>query len=297
MPASSAESDRPPVVAGQFYPDDPDTCLREARQMLQSAPDHDSASPYLGALLPHAGWICSGQVAANGIAALRRSHPKPNVIVIFGAVHTLSINHAALDDHARWLLPSGTSDIATALVERLASASDDISVDSRAHRYEHAIEVLLPMVQQAWPHTPILPIEGPPTPNAADIGRQVATALQETNQQALFIASSDLTHYGPSYHLTSAGAGQRGIAWAMDNDRRLLDLIQALQAGQIVPETLRHSNACGGGAIAAMLGASIALGATKSTLLEHTNSYEVLSRALGRQSADNSVGYAAALIG
>jgi AmmeMemoRadiSam system protein B len=63
-----------------------------------------------------------------------------------------------------------------------------------------------------------------------------------------------------------------------------------------VQEVKEHSNACGGGAIAAMLGACRELGATHATVLRHTNSYETLAD-VAPQRPDNSVGYAAVVVG
>ena len=71
----------------------------------------------------------------------------------------------------------------------------------------------------------------------------------------VFLASSDLTHYGPSYRFAPVGTGEAALSWAKDNDRRLLRLVENLEIAQVVPEVRDHLNACGGGAIAAMLAA------------------------------------------
>ena len=71
----------------------------------------------------------------------------------------------------------------------------------------------------------------------------------------MYLASSDLTHYGPSYRFTPAGVGEAALEWAKANDRRLLERVTDLAAEQVVPEARAHANACGAGAIAAMLAA------------------------------------------
>ena len=82
----------------------------------------------------------------------------------------------------------------------------------------------------------------------------------------------------------------------MKNDQRLLDLNGKMRADHIVQETQQSANACGGGAIAAMLTACQVAGADQAIVLEHTNSYQTLAR-IAPQSPDNSVGYAGVLVG
>jgi MEMO1 family protein len=298
MSTQSPRHVRPPVVAGMFYPDDPEECRNEAQAMLAVDEPVAASTRWFGAVVPHAGWICSGKIAGRAIRALQAQVPDPDVVVVFGAVHTAGgIDYAALDDHAQWSLPSGCSNVAMDLQCEVVAASKRIMVDPRVHRKEHAVEVELPLIQQAWPDAAILPIEVPPVEYAPEIGAQTARALKAAGRSAVFLASSDLTHYGPNYDFAPAGPGLKGIRWAMGNDQRLLDLITDMQADMIVAETQANLNACGGGAIAALLGACNEWGATRANILEHTNSYAVLSKALGRESSDNSVGYAAVVIG
>jgi len=123
-----------------------------------------------------------------------------------------------------------------------------------------------------------------------------AKVLLKAGLSAVFLASSDLTHYGPGYDFAPAGVGLGGLQWARGNDRRVLDLVIRMSAEQVVNETRSHLNACGGGAIAAMLGACRALGATHGEVLQHANSYETL-RDIAPQGPENAVGYAAVVVG
>src|SRR5689334_14694291 len=126
---------RQPAVAGMFYPAPRDACLAEARELMtQGARAADVATNDLtrigaatraagarGGIVPHAGWVCSGAIAAESIAAIDKlgvaagagaggsasaGASKPDVVVVFGAVHTpLEIEYAALDTHATWAEP------------------------------------------------------------------------------------------------------------------------------------------------------------------------------------------------
>jgi AmmeMemoRadiSam system protein B len=167
--------------------------------------------------------------------------------------------------------------------------------DERFHRYEHAVEVELPLLELAWPGATILPVEVPLVENAVLIGRATAQRITGAGIRAVFLASSDLTHYGPAYRFAPAGVGITGLRFAMDNDRRLLDRIEHYDVERIVPEVRESLNACGGGAIAAMLSACREMGASRVTVLRHQNSYQTLAQVQPQQ-PDNAVGYAGIVV-
>jgi len=75
----------------------------------------------------------------------------------------------------------------------------------------------------------------------------------------------------------------------------MLGLVLGMKAEQVVDEARAHHNACGSGAVAAMIAASRHAGANAARLLQHTNSYEVLRSRLGEM--DDAVGYAGVLLG
>ena len=296
---------RVPAVAGMFYPAGAVECRRAARTLFQDQPEPAGAGaaggrPLRGAIVPHAGWVCSGAIAAQSIAALAASMgTPPDVVVVFGAVHTpIDVDRAALDSHEAWAVPGGETRVARDVAEKLAGGVGGglFAVDERLHRREHAVEVELPLIQQAWPGAALLPLEVPPVDEAAEIGRRVAAHLASGGSSAVYLASSDLTHYGPSYRFTPAGVGREALEWAKANDRRLLERVTDLAAEQIVAEAREHANACGGGAIAAMLGACLELGASSARVLRHTTSYETLAGVAPQPPVD-AVGYASVVCG
>jgi len=259
--------------------------------------------PWFGAIVPHAGWICSGAIAAQSIATLAQSHDvAPDVVVVFGAVHTpVRIDFAALDAHERWAVPGGETPLALDAMCGLTTKSTGgglFKVEERLHRHEHAIEVELPLIQRAWPNAKLLPIEVPANDDAVEVGRVVAELIGSNvgPRAAVYLASSDLTHYGPAYDFTPGGVGPEGLAWAKRNDARLLERVADLAADRIVPEAREHLNACGAGAIAAMLSACRATGATSARVLRHANSYETLA-AVAPQPPVDAVGYASVVVG
>jgi AmmeMemoRadiSam system protein B len=289
---------REPAVAGTFYPGDAGECRERAEAFVRASSTHVDVRDAYGAIVPHAGWICSGAIAGEAIAALAKQMPRPDVVVVFGAVHTpLPIEFAALPSHERWREPAGDSEVAQEVARRLSEGPGELfAVDDRFHTSEHAVEVELPLIQVAWPGARLLPIEVPLVDDAELIGRTVAKHVEAGGRSAVYLASSDLTHYGPAYRFAPAGVGPGGLAWAKENDRRLLRLVTDMAIDRIVPDVRARANACGGGAIVAMLSACRERGATRGEVLRHASSFETLAD-VAPQRPDNAVGYAAVVVG
>lgn len=294
---------RPAAVAGMFYPANPQECRAQAMSYVAMSPGTpEPARRWFGGVVPHAGWICSGAIAGQTIAAIARAMPRVDLVVVFGAIHTPIPTHvAALDSFGSWDLPGERFEVPDELRRRVGESAEGLFVvDDRFHRREHAIEVELPLIRSAWPSAAVLPVEVPPDDCAPEIGVAVARTVQRMQSgsppSAVYLASSDLTHYGPAYGFAPSGVGERAMQWARANDRSLIDRILELRAETIVPEVREKLNACGAGAIAAMLAACKEAGAVEACLLRHANSFETLA-AVTPQKPDNAVGYASIVIG
>lgn len=293
------QSVRIPAVAGMFYPDDPHRCADMASGLVaaKASATTDLASA-CGGIVPHAGWICSGAIAGETIGALGPlASDSVDVVVVFAAVHTpIEVPYAALDSHDGWEIPGGITEIAGDLSSRLKDEPALFSVDERLHQHEHAVEVELPLIRAVWPNALVLPIEVPLSEWAVEMGERTARHVAAAGLQPVYLASSDLTHYGPAYRFTPGGVGETGLDWALENDNRLLRVVTDGSPEQVVAEVRAHRNACGGGAIAAMLAACRAAGASDARVLRHANSYQALMP-YGPQSSENAVGYAAVVVG
>jgi AmmeMemoRadiSam system protein B len=300
MALPKAHGVRLPAVAGpnRFYPADATQCRAWAQKLVNVAvASREGVKTGIGGIVPHAGWICSGAIAGETIAALRSSVPDAELVVVFGAIHTpIPTARAALDSNAKWLEPGGESLVSDEVRIGLAEKSNWFVIDDRFHASEHAVEVELPLIEVAWPEARILPVEVPLAQDAIEVGRETARRAMQLNRRAVFLASSDLTHYGPNYNFAPAGIGMHGIEWAKQNDQRLLDRVQKFEIEAIVPEVAAQLNACGGGAIAAMMSACREYGAGSATVLRHANSFETLQGVIA-QRPDNAVGYAAVVVG
>jgi MEMO1 family protein len=301
---------REPVVAGQFYPAAAEVCRASVERCLdpglgdlgrpavgEGVSQAQRAGDAIGGIVPHAGWVYSGSVAGEvmrevlgpGDGAAPRE--PIDTVIIFGAVHRLGGPYASVYVEGAWRTPLGEIAIDEPLARAVVGASPVLLDDAGMHRPEHSIEVEVPFVRHLAPSARLLPVLVPPTASAHEIGRIVAGQAAALGRRAVFLGSSDLTHYGPRYHFAPSGTGERGLIWSKEvNDRRILDLILAMEAEQVVGEAMAHRNACGGGAIAATIAACRFAGADRAALLRHVTSNEILGRA--GEAMEDAVGYA-----
>ncbi len=283
---------REPAVAGQFYPANAERCRTEVAQCLeQGETDYKPTRPPVGGLVPHAGWVYSGAAAACVFNALANSI-SPDIVILFGSVHRFRGREAAIFSAGRWDTPLGPLTVDARLADRILGHTNLIVDDPYAHDNEHSIEVQAPFVKRLFPQAKIIPLMVPPIPTAHEVGDAVGRTLTAYDYNAVIIGTTDLTHYGPRYGFIPRGIGHEGNVWAKEtNDRRFIDRVCSMRADELVSEATEHKNACGGGATAATVAASRALGASKGVLLVHTTSSEVLPGPAGAEEPD-SVGYA-----
>jgi len=283
---------RKPVVAGQFYPGQHDSCIEEINRFLDAEVLSESLPERIVAgIAPHAGWTFSGSLAALAFSSIKQQCEKVHTFVIFGA-HYIG-RSAAVCDRGFWETPLGQVAIDEELADAVLSGEAAVS-DPDAHRFEHSIEVQIPFIQYLFAGARILPILVPPTKQAIVLGASIGQIVsQDENKDIVCIGSTDLTHYGPRYGFTPKGIGGEALKWAHKvNDRKFIDLAQKLEAEGLLASAAENCNACGPGGVAAAVTAAKKLGKKEGLLLAHTSSSEVMLSQMGVTSTD-SVGYAA----
>jgi len=286
------------IVAGQFYESSPQKCLEQIKQLLPKGPiEVDLPKRILAGIVPHAGWVFSGDVAALVLAAIKQQQ-SVETFVIFGAVHSVMDRTALLYDAGKWSTPLGSVDVDDQFAEAiLKEASGLIKANCDAHSREHSIEVQVPIIQHLFSAAKIVPIMVPPTAQAHQVGQAVAQAMSTSEKDVVCIASTDLTHYGPSYGFSPMGSGREAVVWAKEtNDRFFIDLALKMHAEEMVESAQMYGSACGAGAAAAAVAGARQLGADRGFLLAHTTSYEIMQEKYGQSSSD-SVGYAGIVFG
>jgi AmmeMemoRadiSam system protein B len=180
---------RPSVLAGEWYPDDPEELRRMIRGYLDRVPEKEIAGDPVALISPHAGYMYSGFTAAHGYRQLAgRSF---DVVAILSPFHTYPAGRVMIHSASAYETPLGKVPVARDLVERLASK---IEVKKISREGEHSIEIQLPFLQMTMSDLTILPIMVA-SPSVWDVSDMTA-ALYDTlkGQKALLIASSDLHH-------------------------------------------------------------------------------------------------------
>lgn len=181
---------RPPAVAGMFYPDDEAMLAREIRGYLAAVPARQAPAPKV-LIVPHAGYIYSGAVAAHAYARLAPARATIRRVVLLGPAHRVPIRGLALPVAEAFSTPLGAVRIdpegaAAALKLPQVSASDV------AHNLEHSLEVQVPFLQSVLDDFTLLPFAvGAATPT------QVAEVLDLLwgGPETLILISSDLSHF------------------------------------------------------------------------------------------------------
>ncbi len=269
--SSSRQTKRPPAVAGMFYPESPkelqtliDHSFRDARFGPGRAPPSENRRRIYGIVSPHAGYVYSGAVAANGFYEVS-SFDFQNVIMV-GPNHYGIGSGVATMREGVWETPLGGVGVNSELSLEVSKRSGLIDFNDFSHSRDHCLEVQLPFLQYSRSDFQIVPVilMMQDIDTAFDLGKAIAETITErARNDTLLIASSDLTHYEPNPD-------------AHRKDGELIRAILALDVHKFysVLERLDVS-ACGYGAIASIMIAAKSLGATRGELLRYATSGDV----------------------
>ncbi|MBI4650567.1 AmmeMemoRadiSam system protein B [Candidatus Desantisbacteria bacterium] len=265
------------VAAGSFYPADRSSC-KETIEHFKEKVKTSLRSDISAGIVPHAGWIFSGQIAFNVFSSIRSS---PDMtFIILGAVHASNIYTSAIFGDEAWETPLGKAEVDINLCEEIADNSQGLAeLNSRAHLYEHSIEVQVPFIQYLFPQAKIVPIMVVPDKNAVLLGKILAKLcrLSGSRKKIYVIGSSDLTHYGWNYDFAPFGIGQTGHDWVVkENDHRMIEMILKGDPDKIIKEAHVNKNACGAGAIGGTAAFARTLGIKEGELLLYTTSCDVM---------------------
>ena len=281
---------RYPAVAGAFYERSRDALVRQIRECYTHplgpgrVPQVQSGDRrILGLVVPHAGYVYSGPIAAHSYAALAVDG-WPSSFVILGPNHHGAGAPMAITNHD-WQTPLGLAAVDPGLYARLSKPP--LEEDVRAHRDEHSIEVQLPFLQQLHESVRFVPIcmAFQEYELASEVGRLVADAVKGAD--VILIASSDFTHVGPQYNQIPT-RGLSAPEFAKEQDAKAIEKILALDANGFAGKvTQAEISMCGYGPVIAMLTAAKQLGAKGAKLLKYGTSSDV------SHDAHMAVGYGA----
>lgn len=252
---------RQPAVAGLFYPAEPGQLAHDVRQLLTGAHPHKQVPKAL--IVPHAGYIYSGEIAATAYATLRPIAARIRRVVLLGPTHRVAVRGLALPDADAFDTPLGRVMLDAAGARSIAHLPQ-VGVSGQAHELEHSLEVQLPFLQTVLSDFTLLPLAV-----GMASAEEVAEVLETVwgGEETLIVISSDLSHYLP-------------YATAQGMDSETAQSILKLQ------QPIAHDHACGGTPISGLIIAARHHNLTPH-LLDLRNSGDTAG------SHDRVVGYAA----
>lgn len=271
------------VVAGQFYEATKERLSQQLKECFLSERGpgrlpriHQQSNRVKGVVVPHAGYIYSGAIAAHAYNVIT-DQGFADIFIILGPNHTGIGSGVSLMSNGTWETPLGDISINQSLAENLRRGI--IDEDHVAHLHEHSIEVQLPFLQFCSENTSFefIPIcmAMQDWKTADEIGRILAEVIQQTEKTVCVIASSDFSHVGFNY-MSMPPPGMTVHEYAEKQDKLAIEKILSLDPKGLIT-TVENSNItmCGYGPVAAMLTTAKLLGAKNGELLKYGTSYEV----------------------
>jgi len=267
---------RKPVVAGMFYPEDREELDKLLTAFLKRAADEiNSTDSYLGVIVPHAGYVYSGQCAALGFNALKDRVLKN--IVIIAPSHRFGEFAFSVGDYDAYETPLGDVKVNREFTRMLLDDTEFIFSEA-AHNYEHSLEVQLPFIKKLFPEVKIVPIlfGNQSFFNAEYLADKLFDIFCDNLEKTAFVISSDLSHYHPA-----------NLAEKLD--AKLINFLEKIQSEELYKQNRSGLvEACGIGGILTMMQFITKLNKSEIKVFNYTHS--------GKSSGanDSVVGYLAA---
>jgi hypothetical protein len=275
---------RPSPISGTWYPGDPEDLAQSIDHYLHDVVIVPMPGKIMGVIAPHAGYVYSGQVAAHAFRYLEGL--TPDVVAVISPLHRPDLYQISTKvlttNHDAYGTPLGNVPVDQALLQRFEDElikNGGIEVTHISNDSEHSLEIELPFLQRVLPQPfRLLPLmiwdQSPPTVEA--VGHALGKVLSD--QSAILIASSDLSHFYPQ-------------SMAEKFDAEVLNRIEDFNpSGVLSAEEEGLGYACGRAAMAAVLWACEDLGADCVKVIHHATSGDVTG------DYHSVVGYGAAVI-
>ncbi len=272
---------RKPAVAGQFYTGDPVALTKELTGFFKKAKKEPIPGKIIALIAPHAGYMFSGQVAAYAFKLLEGLSFE--TVVVISPSHIAYFSGASVYNGGAYETPLGAILVDTTLAGKISGQSGRILLSDKGHAFagmrgEHSLEVELPFLQTVLGKFKLVAIVIGDQDYATceALGQAMADVLEGEN--ALIVASSDLSHFHP-------------YPEAVRLDRLVMDHVNSFDPQGLFKDVSSGiCEACGASPIVATMIAAKSLGADKAKVLHYANSGDVTGDKSG------VVGYMAAVM-
>jgi AmmeMemoRadiSam system protein B len=277
---------RAPVVAGRFYPGSSDSLKKEIEHSFMhefgpgKLPEFGSTRKIKGLVVPHAGYVYSGPIAALSYHALVKDG-FPETFIIIGPNHTGMGKEVALTTED-FETPLGEVPVDTDLAEKLTQGI--LKNSKQAHKAEHSIEVQLPFLQYFKKDFKFVPItmRNQSFKAAKELGDIIGKV--SSDRDVVVIASSDFTHCGFMYGQFIPPAKTAGEYAKQQDDKAIKPILDLNPQGLVNTVKKQEITMCGYGCVASMMYAAMEKGAGSAELLGYSTSFDI-------EPSENAVGY------
>lgn len=180
---------RQPAVAGAFYPADQQQLHTMLDGMLDTAQPQGPLPKAI--IVPHAGYVYSGPIAASVYARIRQGRDVIRRVVLVGPSHRVGFRGLAVSSAKGFATPFGIIPVDQYASKALLALPFVVELDP-AHAYEHSLEVQLPFLQEVLGQFSLVPVV------VGDASAEEVSAVLEElwgDEETLIVISSDLSHY------------------------------------------------------------------------------------------------------
>ncbi len=252
---------RKSILAGSWYPADPDILRRDIEKYIRNVPDQELEGDIVSIIVPHAGYTYSGQVAAYAYKLIQGKNY--DAVIIVGPSHRVAFRVISIYSQGAFETPLDVTPIDERIAAEMKHINKIIVDYPAAHAQEHSLEIQLPFLQSVLGRFSFIPlIMGD---QSAAICRELASVISQVaeGRRILIVASSDLSHF---HNYQKAKELDEIVLKEIKNDNAE-GLLNDLAHGK--------TEACGGGPVAVAMLAASQLGAHRSQLLKYANSGDV----------------------
>jgi len=227
-----AKNIRLPAVASMFYPGGAAELRKAVQNYLSNTGTEEDVSQLKKEeiaelrtlIVPHAGYIYSGKIAASAYRLLEQNQNQFKRVLLLGPAHRVWLEGAAFPEADAFQTPLGEITLDKELKEKILAEFSWISVSDKAHAEEHCLEVQLPFLQETLGEFKLLPLVVGETKT-----EQITEIIQKFSEdtETLIVIRTDLSHF-------------HDYQTAREIDARTANAIELLEQNRISTE-----DACG----------------------------------------------------
>lgn len=254
---------RKATAAGSFYPAEKEFLEKQIKESFlgnlgpKSLPPKKKGEAVIGTIVPHAGYVYSGQCAAHAYKAIAEAE-KQDTFIVLGTNHTgyTESNFAisTQDFETPLGIVENDKEFSKLLLESGSKgkrfSAGETAGDKMAHQYEHSIEVQLPFLQFILKQFKIVPIIVMPHmtyESYKDFAKLIIDTAKKLKRNICVIASSDFTHFGMAYGFFPFSSDVKENLYKLDKDS--IDSILEFNTKEFLAKA-QETTICGAGAIA-----------------------------------------------